>query len=94
MRMTFSLVEMLFSFSSQIFLNLAVKICGWTWVENPEFMFHRFTVDPFIRSCCRALYIFGNMARMAAQIFCGLVSSGYICITACTWSSGKMLARW
>lgn len=39
-------------------------------------------------------YGLGNIPNMAAQIFCGLVSSGYNCIAFCTCSSGKMDARW
>lgn len=38
-------------------------------------------------------YILGNIFKIAAQIFCGFVSSGYICITFSTWSSGKILDR-
>ena len=37
---------------------------------------------------------FGNIANMAAQIFCALVSSGYISMATLTCSSGNIEDKW
>lgn len=37
---------------------------------------------------------FGNMLKIAAQIFWGFVSCGYKSMTACTCSFGNIEAKW